>query len=79
MDKMLHESNRTQSKSQFAQIWCNGREKHIGKIKMHNGIQKSKIPIEINKVHNQFMEVTTLPPSFDYWNKNLVHSTLSLI
>jgi hypothetical protein len=53
--------------------------KNTGKIKVHNGIQKSKIPIEINKVHNQFMEVTVLPPSFNYWNENLIHGTLSLI
>jgi hypothetical protein len=38
---------------------------------VHNGIQKSKFFIEINKVHNQSTEVNALSPLYDYWNRNL--------
>jgi hypothetical protein len=34
----LHEPNQPQSKSYFTQIWWNNREKHTGKIEVHNGI-----------------------------------------
>jgi hypothetical protein len=42
------------------------REKYTGKIEVHNGIQKLKFFIEINKLHNRSTEINSLPPSFDY-------------
>jgi hypothetical protein len=33
--------------------------------------------IEIKQDYNWNTEVTVVPPSFDYWNENLVHDSLS--
>jgi hypothetical protein len=38
---------------------------------------KTDFSIEEQQDYNGSMEVTALPPSFDYWNENLVHDSLS--
>jgi hypothetical protein len=75
--KISERQKKNKNNEEFSSIQILQYQSKRGENELHPQNAKIEFFIEIRQVYNRSMEVTSLPPSFDYWNTKFIPHSLT--